>query len=267
MFDKFGRVEGFGQIAPGRDLPTLEESGQPGRPRKTPLTQAIGAGVPQGMFAGAKTIAALPAMGQDRQPPVKGIATLGASIGAGQMAPAVPPTGPGQLAPSVSQPFVGGTAPAGFDQTKWNDPAKQSPKYLVGRSLAGVQDQLRAIPDEAGRKAFAQQHLQTLIPEIEKQGWKVHEVRNEKMLISGGPNNEPAHWADAVTDIEGAANVGWNVDAPGGAAPQAPISSAQSFIGGAAPTVPGGDFGRLRQQIMQALQVNPQLAALGKTYQ
>jgi hypothetical protein len=164
--------------------------------------------------------------------------------------------------------------PSGFDAGKWNDPNKQSPKYLVGRSLAGVQDQLRAIPDEAGRKAFAQKHLQTLIPEVEKQGWKVHDVRGEKMFISGGPNNEPGHWADAIVDIEGKADIGWTTDLPGaagGGIPQSfaggPVASAQNFIGGAMPTIQGqGDYGRLRQQIMQALQVNPQLAALGKTY-
>jgi len=222
MFDKFGRVEGFGQIAPERDLPHVRQPGQPGRPRTQPapnIATAIGA------------------------PPI--------------------PT------PMAGASVINTPAPLGFDPNKWSNPNKQSPKYIVGRSLQSVRDQFAGL-DEVGQKKFVENHLKSLVPEIQKQGWKVHDVRNEKMLISGGPNNEPPHWADAVGDIGGASTVQWYVNQPGGGG--GGIAALSRAIGGFAPattqpTVQSGDYAtRVREQIMRALQGNPVLAMLGKSF-
>ncbi|MBM3463868.1 MAG: hypothetical protein FJX76_17365 [Armatimonadetes bacterium] len=107
-------------------------------------------------------------------------------------------------------------APAGFDQTKWNNPQHNTPKYVVGRALSTVIDDLRAIPDEAGRKKFAEDFLKTQIPAIEKAGGSVLQVKNEKILLDMNDGHGP-HWVDAVFDIDGAANVQWCVidDKPG----------------------------------------------------
>ena len=43
MFDKYGRVTGYGQMAPGRDVDELDIPGRPGRPR---IGEAIGSTMP-----------------------------------------------------------------------------------------------------------------------------------------------------------------------------------------------------------------------------
>jgi len=50
LYDKYNRGVGYGQMAPGRDLPTNEPPGQPGRPRgQNPIVgQAIMGGMPVG---------------------------------------------------------------------------------------------------------------------------------------------------------------------------------------------------------------------------
>jgi hypothetical protein len=119
-----------------------------------------------------------------------------------------------KLDPTTDRPSYGGMPAAGYDAAKWNDPNSDSAKYIVSRTLAGIQDQIRAIPDEAGRKAFVQQHLQDLVPQLEAAGWHVLDVRGEKLRIEG--HGAPAHWADAIGDIEGAATIGWSTDLPQG---------------------------------------------------
>lgn len=269
------------QIAPGRDLEELDEQGRPGRPRTTPpaIASAIsgGLGLPQGQFAGAQTIQPKP---QAAPSPTAGLANapqpaptgMAQPMAPAQAPPLNPPTGtaqpigqPGGFAPQTptTPAFNPGAAPAGFDATKWGNAEHQSPKYIVGRDMASIADQVRAIPDEAGRKAFVQQRLNTLIPQIEAQGWKVHEVKGEKIMISGGPNNEPAHWGDAFEDIEGKANPQWHVDNGSGGGQQQSPMGIQSAIMGTAPQLGGGDFStRLRQQMMEQLAKVPGLAQL-----
>jgi hypothetical protein len=116
-------------------------------------------------------------------------------------------TAPGPTAASGAMPANG------YEDAKWKKAAagqSDSAKYIVSESVSRIASQLQAIPDEAGRKAFIQQHLQTLVPQLEQQGWKVHEVRGEKMLIEG--HGDPPHWADAVEDIEGKALPAWTTD-------------------------------------------------------
>lgn len=61
MFDKYGRVTGYGQIAPGRDVEEYDTPGRPGRPR---IGEAIGAAVPvkppQATFRGAQQTLGVP---------------------------------------------------------------------------------------------------------------------------------------------------------------------------------------------------------------
>lgn len=40
-YNDYGRRSGYNQLAPGRDTETYEEPGRPGRPRKSPIQQAI----------------------------------------------------------------------------------------------------------------------------------------------------------------------------------------------------------------------------------
>jgi len=124
------------------------------------------------------------------------------------------------------------TAPSGYDQAKWDKVGagtSDSAKYIVSESISRILDQVRAIPDAAGRKAFVQQHLQTLVPQLEQQGWTVHEIRGEKMLIEG--HGAPPHWADALGRIEqgGAAMTpAWTTDLEQqGGTPITPLGGAE----------------------------------------
>lgn len=109
--------------------------------------------------------------------------------------------------------------PPGFTQDKWNDANKHDPKYDVGHAIQDHAADLHAIPDEAGRKAYMENLLHSLVPNLEAQGWKVYAIRGEKIQLGGGPNNEPVGWVDTVVDIEGAAIPAWQPENAGGPQP------------------------------------------------
>lgn len=345
MFDQYGRVTGYGQMAPGRAVEKYEEPGQPGRPRKNNVVNnAIMGGMPVGNqpFAGAQHTTT-PPQGQQPQPQPKpniaqGIGGLdlsgnigfGGGIAArngGVLSPSglsgqptgntpqehraigtaaghdmswmnqpgamrtmeiqdsnrdgiddrdqptpggIPTTKPGAApaAPATLADFQAkGFAGRGWNAEKWANTEHQTPKYLVGRALAGQMDQIRALPPEQ-RQGYVEQQLKSLVPAIEQQGWKVHEVKGEKVRISGGPDNSPPHWADAVTGVDGdAPRIGWHTDL-GGQQPQGgPTMSFlnQAILGQALGEqgAPPEDYAtRLRRQVMEALQGQPQLAQL-----
>ncbi len=91
--------------------------------------------------------------------------------------------------------------PPGFDATKWNN-GHDTIKYAVGRDLARVFDQLKAIPDEAGQKKFAENFLKSQVPAMEARGGKVLAIKDEKVLLDAGEGSGPL-WIDVVKDIGG----------------------------------------------------------------
>jgi hypothetical protein len=98
------------------------------------------------------------------------------------------------------------SCPPGFDGGKWSNPDYHTPKYDVSRNLAMVQDQLHAIPDEPGRKAWMENFLKTQVPLIEAQGYKVTAIKNEKIQLS---HPSGSGWIDCARDIGGDAAVQW----------------------------------------------------------
>lgn len=128
-------------------------------------------------------------------------------------------------APMVDQarPSAGtlsyGRAPSGYDQGKWDDPNSDSAKYITSRFVQQIGDQARAIPDQAGREAFFREQVQTtLAPMLSAQGWTIHDIDGDRLLVSGH-GYEPG-WVDAVGDVEGGFNPAWTPDdagAPAGA--------------------------------------------------
>lgn len=99
-----------------------------------------------------------------------------------------------------------GPCPPGYDAAKWNNPNHNTIKYDVSRNLAKVIDQVRAIPDEPGRKRFMEEFLKSQVPLIEARGGKVLQIKNEKILLDVG---EGPHWIDTVRDVGGEAGVQW----------------------------------------------------------
>ena len=113
------------------------------------------------------------------------------------------PTAPAPV--SDSRPI--GPAPPGFDAAKWNNPEHRTQKYGVSRNFSRVADQMRAIPDEEGRKRFTEEFLKTQVPVIEAGGFRVLAIKNEKIQLVEG-NGQP-HWIDTVRDIGGDAAIQW----------------------------------------------------------
>lgn len=130
------------------------------------------------------------------------------------------PAATGTGAAAFATPAAAATAPVaprvyapmpGFNTSKLNDPTHLTPKYVFARAWQdGGRADVAALQDESARKAYMETFLTSLIPEFEKQGWRVLEVKNEKLRLEGGPGHEAPHWIDTVTDIEGVARGGWH---------------------------------------------------------
>lgn len=134
-----------------------------------------------------------------------------------QPAPPPPDQGIPMPTPPATPPGGYGTAPSGYDQKKWDDPNSDSAKYIVARGINYAA--MRAIPDEAGRKAFLRQEIERLKPQLEAKGWHVTDVQGDKIRIEG--HGFPPGWVDVVGDIEGQAIPAWidEAGAGGGDAP------------------------------------------------
>lgn len=107
---------------------------------------------------------------------------------------------------NITRTAAAGAVP-GWDPTKVAS-GHQSPKYAALDNLQGLSAQLQQIPDEAGRKALAEQTLRGMIPELESMGGKVLDVRGEKILFDANDGKGPL-WIDTIQDIEGAALPQW----------------------------------------------------------
>lgn len=302
MFDRYGRTTGYGQIAPGRDVEELDEQGRPiGRPRngQPNIGQAIG--VPQGTFKGAETVGT-PPMRSDidtlfGNTGVSGIGRPGGvqapplQSGGGSMTPeqaaaagyAPTPGRPGEFLLN-SGPMAGlapGQAPPGYDSAKYDGPAaptaptvdNSSPHYAA---VSGFD--LNKIMDPNKHNSKYTDALKTFSAGLGS-GVSLGRNKLDAMVAyakAHGFSNAQAIGDDKIDfgDGEGAIDVlgggddrvqflnNLSAQEPGPASPMG--GGIPSAILGAAPTVSGNsDYAtRLRQQIMQALQLNPELAAI-----
>lgn len=146
-----------------------------------------------------------------------GLDVINAKAPAGTLPGVQPEMPPAGAPPKPATSF--GKAPAGYDQTKWDNPDNDSAKYITARSIN--YDKMRQIPDEAGRKTFLAQEVQRITPDLAAKGWTVHGTQGDKMLVSG--HGYPPGLVDVVGDIEGAATPAWqpesdNAPQGGGAA-------------------------------------------------
>lgn len=90
---------------------------------------------------------------------------------------------------------------------------------------------IQAIGSEEERKRFAENFIRSLVPEIERRGGRVGDIRNEKIQIDG-------QWRDLVQDISGsAANAQYIIPdeggpaAAGGGAPMMPMMGGMGGTG------------------------------------
>jgi hypothetical protein len=252
MFDKFGRVEGFGQIAPGRDLPPMQEK-RPFQPQQGPNIGAAirGGATPQGTFNGAAQ-------------------TLGGGVakGMGQAAGAISGLFGGNK--SINNAITGGlnqpqmtqgmTAPP---QPKLDPNDKRSGQQFLTDELNAWLPELRKVTGQSDevRKNMAQEFLNSKVADLRARGVDVLEVKGEKIRT-------PQGWIDVIQDIAdgrggGAANAQWLVEDPNAPAAGNPMQPA--VPGTMAPTATG-DGTDWRQMIMQALAVDPRIAAMGKQF-
>ena len=90
------------------------------------------------------------------------------------------------------------------------------PGYLQAAASAYAPT-VQGAKSEQDAKRLAEDYIRTLIPEIEKRGGKVGDIKNEKVMIDG-------KWVDLYRDIGGASEAQYLVDdgtGGGGAAPSA----------------------------------------------
>lgn len=259
MFDQYGRVEGFGQIAPGRDVPQAKRRRAPGQPDIQAAIGGAASGVPMGG-------AAAPFMGAQQT----GIAPSAEPGGIAGPAAGNPVQGPGGQTPTpapgpdrskwntdgfavptnVAQNF--GNAFSGYSPEKWADPNHQTPKYVSARFQAEAGDQ----KDPANR----QKYLDSMKNAYGDENFKFN--GKDKISIDGGKS---------FVDIWGGAGAGlytpaWQDESSQAGAGTLPQSGIQNAILGAQPTVDPGSGVNMREQIMKALQLDPRFAGLAQGY-
>ncbi len=142
-------------------------------------------------------------------------------------------TQPTQPPAQPERPLVGPVPLEGYDATKLNNPDHQTVKYLFGRvashhALAGVKD-----------KASAQALLESMVPELEAAGLKVHEVQGDKIRVDTELGQE---WVDVVRGA-GGGNPGWWWGSEGkaipGTQPGTPTAPTTPGTPGTTPREPG----------------------------
>lgn len=289
MFDSYGRVTGYGQMAPGRDVEELDTPGRPGRPR---IGEAIGAAVPgpfkppQATFRGAQQTIGAPPMNpsidnlfggpiQADAPDPREAAEPGGYAGPDAIRGRREPGGitggqpvrdihnqPSLAAPAIdfSQAGQFRNRMEGFDQSKFgkNDPKYVFEKYAEHFDLFSPQ----------GREQF----LQAL--KADPSGF----FKNASIdgdILHGAYDPDSGRYGD-VDFIRGFKAGGQGIQygaipfgdqqAAGIAAMGNPIQSAILGVPQAKSDVNADSYAaRLRAQIMAALNANPQLAAIAQS--
>lgn len=227
MFDRFGKTTGYGQYAPGRDLPVDDPEGQPGRPRKQPqadIASAVMGGIPVGgvaPFQGAK---------QTTQPEAR--------------------FDPTQRSPNTG---INGPAPSAIDQLSGVAGAPPS------------QAAASAPPPALGTDAWIGSMLQKYNSTDDPGYWKG--VINKSYAQHGTPEQDAAFWEDRIMRGDGAADVKSGKvskfqDNKGNSPFLGGIPNfGQAILGPQPNAIPQDYATRLREQIFQALQGNVQKQA------
>jgi hypothetical protein len=242
IYDKYNRGVGFGQMAPGRDLPEMDD---PRVQQRTNINTAIAGGMPVGgvaPFAGAaQTIGqaqqkypgtthgsmqkldalrqAGQAKGQDMNwmqqvaPAARG---MGAAIMGGNSLE--PSKGPfsfssivNRLVPQATPSIAPGEPAPGTQAPAPTAYANDAQGFLTN-SLQGIAGKVREIQGQGddARKKFVEEHIRSLLPELSARGMNVADVRGEKINVGG-------QWIDLMRDVAngqggGAAEVQWLVE-------------------------------------------------------
>lgn len=164
--------------------------------------------------------------------------------------PFAPPGGQiDQQMPSAPAP-IGGPAPAGPAPMA----APKSPFESQNQTVRGYLDEavkfnagnIKGIKDEAGRKSANEAFLQSLIPEIQKRGGSISDIRGDKARVDG-------RMIDFYRDIEGAADPQY-LDVTD----QGPVDAGGEFMNAGGPSMGGALLdsaltGDPMAQIQQAL--------------
>lgn len=252
MIEDYGRESGYGQIAPGRDTPKVDQQKKNGRPRQEAINTAILGGLPaqNAVFKGAEqSVGAVNApsynTGGWEATVAKGGVNGGTlSVDGQPSTPANPSWNTdGFSAPGyTAQNF--GNAMGGWDQSKWADTNHQTPKYAVGRIL---QESGAPSIENLGK---ALQNIQQAYPGATFNGKDkitIPGVGTFDVLTNSG-SGQGMQWAWQPVGGEGGGN-----NLQGMANPMA------SAIMGTVPnTAMGGDYAtRIREQVMQALRNQP----------
>ena len=265
MFDKFGKVQGYGQMAPGRDSEVLQEEGQPGRPRKQQnINSAITGGLPVGNqpFAGAAQ-------------------TIGGMAPQQAIPQAQPQAAPAPSAMDRLGPQGNPSPTAGLAQ-----PAPPKPSYEgwgqfmpQGLEQSNVQ---KGVTDPKYQIAQIQSHFdprQGITPELVQalNGLGIGQFRSDardKLYVDGqmDPRFKDVVSSDIINSYDPGKGGTWNGWGGTSVDPQPSAGMGQAQmpmnVGTAIAGQPqGGDYAsQLMKQIMQTLQNNPKLAGLGKQF-
>lgn len=95
--------------------------------------------------------------------------------------------------PMASSLPSGGLSPSVFQSPN------QSVRGYLDEAMKAFAPTVKGIADEAGRKSAVEKHLQSLLPEIQKRGGSLSDIRGEKARVDG-------RMIDFYRDIEGAAD-------------------------------------------------------------
>ncbi len=188
------------------------------------------------------------------EPPVAGIARPHATSRV-PVAPAAPTSVPG-LAPPAEEP--GGSVPeVGAPAPRTGRPYQSHHGTVSGYLQAAVGDYAPTVQggkNEAEAKSLSENYLRSLIPEIEKRGGRVGEIKGDKIQIDG-------QWVDVFRDIGGASAPQYLVDdgsgggaSAGGQAPpmMVPGQEQSSLMNALAPT-DSGTYQELMRRIQELL--------------
>ena len=267
MFDKFGKVQGYGQMAPGRDVEKFEESGQPGRPRKQQVVNsAISGGMP---VAGAQPFQGAQQTVQPQGGAIDKLGmpgSIGTAIGGGigsltgpmdkmrqagvgqQPTSGIPSPTAGLAQPRQALPLQApaGAAPA---QAPARDYGNDYKSMLMDANAAKAKE-LQGIADEGQREAAVEAHLRSFIPQLQAMGVNVGDVRKEKMQING-------QWVDMFQDITNGSGTGaavpqWLVE--DGSSPQMTMPVANAIAGPQVAQTDGNFSSEMIAKILAELQ-------------
>lgn len=290
LFDKFGRATGYGQMAPGRDSAVPEEPGQPGRPRRQENINSAISGMPVGnqpMTGAQQTIGTQPK--PTPQPSAM------SSLFGGQQRQS--PTGQPLASQAPSAPPAQAPVPPANQQEGWafSDVLGKQPfaKFNYDPKAYGdygqFRDQIAGFGEESASngslkgiagKVFSHINRGTTVEEGERALAEAAAKFQEMGLNAKVVNNNSLDFGTGEGAMQVLSNGKWQwfpsdanpgrkafdqmVNAERGMGQPMPLGIQSAISGANAPGNEPGYAERLRSQILQALQGNPQLSGLVK---